>query len=35
MRCDWIEVLQHGLPELEKGLPQARAPKLVSIKKQN
>jgi len=29
MRCDWMEVLQHGLPELEKGLPQARAPKLV------
>jgi hypothetical protein len=29
MRCDWTEVLQHGLPELEKGLPQARAPKLV------
>jgi hypothetical protein len=29
MRCDWMEVLQHGLPELEKGLPQARVPKLV------
>ena len=29
MRCDWMEVLQHGLPELEKGLPQARTPKLV------
>ena len=30
MRCDWMEVLQHGLPELEKGLPQARTPKLVN-----
>jgi hypothetical protein len=29
MRCDWMEILQHGLPELEKGLPQARTPKLV------
>ena len=33
MRCDWMEILQHGLPELEKGLPQARTPKLVSAKK--
>ena len=33
MRCDWMEVLQHGLPELESGLPQARTPKLVSAKK--
>jgi hypothetical protein len=33
MRCDWMEVLQHGLPELEKGLPQARGPKIVSAKK--
>jgi hypothetical protein len=29
MRCDWMEVLQHGLPELEKGQAQARTPKLV------
>ncbi|GAC1457613.1 MAG: hypothetical protein PVSMB1_07410 [Gemmatimonadaceae bacterium] len=29
MRCDWMEILQHGLPELERGLPQARTPKLV------
>jgi hypothetical protein len=28
MRCDWMEILQHGLPELERGLPQARTPKL-------
>ena len=33
MRCDWMEILQHGLPELEKGLPQARTPKVVSPKK--
>ena len=33
MRCDWMEVLQHGLPELEKGLPPARGPKIVSAKK--
>ena len=33
MRCDWMEILQHGLPELERGLPQARTPKLVSPKK--
>ena len=35
MRCDWMEILQHGLPELEKGVPQSRAPKLVSVKKTN
>ena len=29
MRCDWMEILQHGLPELEKGQAQARTPKLV------
>ena len=29
MRCDWMEILQHGLPELEKGLPQARTPRLI------
>jgi hypothetical protein len=35
MRCDWMEILQHGLPELEKGVPQSRAPKLVSVKRTN
>ena len=29
MRCDWMEVLQHGLPELERGLPEVRTPKLI------
>jgi hypothetical protein len=29
MRCDWMEILQHGLPELERGQAQARTPKLV------
>jgi hypothetical protein len=29
MRCDWMEILQHGLPELEGGQAQARTPKLV------
>ena len=33
LRCDWMEILQHGLPELERGLPQARGPKIVSAKK--
>ena len=33
LRCDWMEILQHGLPELEKGLPPARGPKIVSAKK--
>ena len=33
MRCDWMEILQRGLPELEKGLPPSRTPKLVSAKK--
>jgi hypothetical protein len=29
MRCDWMEILQHGLPELERAQAQARTPKLV------
>jgi hypothetical protein len=29
MRCDWMEVLQHGLPDLERGLPEVRTPKLI------
>ena len=29
MRCDWMEILQHGLPELESGLPEARTSKVV------
>jgi len=29
MRCDWMEILQHGLPELERGLPETRTPKLI------
>ena len=29
MRCDWMEILQHGLPELERGQAQARTPRLV------
>ena len=33
MRCDWMEVLQHGLPELTPRQGQYRGPKLVSSKK--
>ncbi len=29
MRCDWMEILQHGLPELERGQAQPRTPRLV------
>jgi hypothetical protein len=29
MRCDWMEILQHGLPEFERGQTQARTPRLV------
>jgi hypothetical protein len=29
LRCDWLEVLQHGLPELAPKLTPSRAPKLV------
>ena len=29
MRCDWMEILQHGLPELERAQAQARTPRLV------
>ena len=33
MRCDWMEVLQHGLPELTPKPISPRAPKLVHVKK--
>ena len=33
MRCDWMEVLQHGLPELTPRQGPVRTPKLVSVKK--
>ena len=33
MRCDWMEVLQHGLPELTPHQGSVRAPKVVSAKK--
>jgi hypothetical protein len=33
MRCDWMEILQHGLPELERAQAQARTPKLVNTPK--
>jgi hypothetical protein len=29
LRCDWLEILQHGLPELAPKLTPSRAPKLV------
>ena len=29
MRCDWMEILQHGLPEFERGQAQVRTPRLV------
>jgi hypothetical protein len=32
LRCDWLEVLQHGMTELQAGLPETtpvRAPKLI------
>ena len=29
MRCDWMEILQHGLSELERGQAQARTPEFV------
>jgi hypothetical protein len=32
MRCDWMEVLQHGLPELTPHQGSVRAPKLVKAK---
>ena len=34
MRCDWMEILQHGLPELTPRQGTYRGPKLVSPKKQ-
>jgi hypothetical protein len=34
MRCDWMEVLQHGLPELMPRHGTYRGPKLVSPKEQ-
>ena len=33
MRCDWMEILQHGLPELTPRQAPAREPHLVSVKK--
>ena len=33
MRCDWMEILQHGLPEFERGQTQARTPRLVGARK--
>jgi hypothetical protein len=32
LRCDWMEVLQHGLPELTPKPISPRAPKLVHVK---
>jgi hypothetical protein len=29
LRCDWLEVLQHGLPELTPKLAPSRGPKLI------
>ena len=29
MRCDWMEILQHGLPELTPKASSERIPKLV------
>ena len=29
LRCDWMEVLQHGLPELTPRVSSERSPKLV------
>jgi hypothetical protein len=31
LRCDWMEVLQHGLPELTPKPISPRAPKLVHV----
>ena len=33
MRCDWMEVLQHGLPELTPRQASVREPHLVSVSK--
>ncbi len=33
MRCDWMEILEHGLPELTPRQVSVREPKLVSVKK--
>jgi hypothetical protein len=33
MRCDWMEILQHGLPELTPRQTLVREPHLVSAKK--
>jgi hypothetical protein len=33
LRCDWMEVLQHGLPESIPRPVSPRAPKLVHVKK--
>jgi hypothetical protein len=33
MRCDWMEILQHGLPELTPRQAPVREPHLVRVKK--
>jgi hypothetical protein len=33
MRWDWMEILEHGLPELTPRQVSVREPKLVSVKK--
>jgi hypothetical protein len=33
MRCDWMEILQHCLPELTPRQTSVREPHLVSVKK--
>jgi hypothetical protein len=33
LRCDWMEVLQHGLPELTPKPTSPRAPRLVHVRK--
>ncbi|HEY8128969.1 MAG TPA: hypothetical protein VIF39_09715 [Hyphomicrobium sp.] len=33
MRCDWMEILQHGLPELTPRQASDREPHLVCVKK--
>ncbi len=33
MRCDWMEILQHGLPELTPRQAPVREPRLVRVKK--
>ena len=33
MRCDWMEILQHGLPELTPRQAPVREPHLVTVKR--